>query len=97
DVQVINGYGTSAAVPADFYSYQGGPPAGANINEGTGPTATANLAAQVFSNCQDTSSTGIGSLQTVCRGGGFLFDNLNPWGVLKTVAITTLLGVGIAL
>jgi hypothetical protein len=46
DVQVINGLASSDLGSPDMFSYQGGPPGSSSINEGTGPNAVQNLAAQ---------------------------------------------------
>ena len=46
DVQVINGLASSDLGAPKMFTYQGGPPGSSSINEGTGPNAVQNLAAQ---------------------------------------------------
>jgi hypothetical protein len=51
DVQVVNDVGTSQLVTADYFTYQGGPPAFADVSEGTAPAAVVTLADQVSGIC----------------------------------------------
>jgi hypothetical protein len=98
DVQVINGFGTSAPVTSAQFAYQGGPPGSSSINEGTGANAPAYLASQTLVTCGQaqaaSQTTGI-DFGRLCGAANFIFDSMGPAGVLKSVAAATLLAVGL--
>jgi hypothetical protein len=56
DIQVLTGFALSQAAPSSTYTYLGGPPGSASVDEGFGTDAPYRLAAQMTLPCNEASS-----------------------------------------